>query len=164
MTPSSTHSENLPRGVSASTTGVFVLDVLALATMAACVPTLLLFAKKRRRWNLVRGKGKKEKKASEFFFFSLSTLACSLPRLGSSILSLPFQSFLFAVRFSDLLAAVRSLLGNRLLPDSKGEATERERLRDSERETKALMCFFFRQEEGALVQEAKGLGNNLSTP
>ena len=47
--------EHLPRGVSASTTGIFVLDVLALATMAACVPTLKLFMKKRRHWNLVSG-------------------------------------------------------------------------------------------------------------
>ena len=48
--------DHLPRGVSASTTGVFVLDVLALATMAACVPTLKLFVKKKRHWNLVSGR------------------------------------------------------------------------------------------------------------
>ena len=52
--PSSADDLHLPRGVSASTTGVFALDVLALATMAACVPTLRLFVAKRRHWNLVR--------------------------------------------------------------------------------------------------------------
>lgn len=73
----------LPRGVSASTTGVFVLDVLALATMAACVPTLKLFAQKRRHWNLVRKEGRRrrkdERRRGSFFFPSLSPIdACHL--------------------------------------------------------------------------------------
>lgn len=66
MGASSTSVDHLPRGVSASTTGVFVLDVLAFATMAACVPTMKLFVAKRRHWNLVSGSGVSLK--IEFFF------------------------------------------------------------------------------------------------
>lgn len=66
--------DGLPRGVSASTTGVFVLDVLALATMAACMPTLKLFVKKRRHWNLVSWRAVSLLEASSEFFFLLLLL------------------------------------------------------------------------------------------
>ena len=49
----------LSRGLPSTTTGVFVFDVAALATMAACVPTLRLFAAKRRWGDLVSEEGEK---------------------------------------------------------------------------------------------------------
>ena len=47
----------LSRGLPPSTTGVFACDVAALATMAACVPTLRLFRRKGRYADLVSAEG-----------------------------------------------------------------------------------------------------------
>ena len=45
----------LSRGLPGASSGVFAADVAALATMAACLPTLALFGRKRRYTDLVSG-------------------------------------------------------------------------------------------------------------
>lgn len=49
----------LSRGLPSTTTGFFVFDVAALATMAACLPTLRLFGRKRRWADLVSVVGRR---------------------------------------------------------------------------------------------------------
>ena len=129
--------DHLPRGVSASTTGIFVLDVLALATMASCVPTLKLFVTKRRHWNLVSGF---KEALSEFFWsFSLSFFLLRRRRRGGMSLSVSISSDVFfsarsvLLSFSKLLALaalskVLSVDESRL--DSKEMASNEERERE----------------------------------